>query len=1759
MVWNGRARRGLTQVASMVVVAGLLTAGLVAADVVAPQAGSVASAAQSPTDPVGAPLICGGTGSVFNDRTASNSGTYAKVRLSPNQRLTLTESGSVRPTSQIGATYQYLVQLEAWLIAPDGQTVVRDRWYIGHQQGGLPTNAIVNFSGSVVSNYVLPAGWGEGEYFIKTGLYSGGGIGSGNLGSELQWKVDVSVGDDPATGDVDDGPDCLPRESAESDTSNASEPNACGAQPSGLDPVNVVQGNFWQSWTDVGVAGRGAGISAARTYSSSRAATSGPLGNGWSWSYGMKVAVSSGVARVYQENGAVVPFSTTSAGWVPPKRVNATLVQNPGSAPAHWVFTRAGGEVFTFDSDGLLRSIADLSGNTTTLAYASGRLVTVTDPAARALTLTWDTVNNRITKLTAPSAQLASGGAAQVIEVTYGYTGSDLTSVTMPDGGVWTNSYDGSHRMTTIREPRHHALGTSAPVVENHYDAQGRVDWQEDRLDRRSTLDWSVANQTTVTDPKGNVVRYEHANGLCTAIVRDPGVDESRWTFEVDSATLGRTKVTDPNGAVTTAVFNGRGLPTKVVSPRGTTEITYDPTTMLATSVKDPSNVTTTFTYDAGTDRLRTVSRPVSPGTGTWSVALAYTDPTNPGMPTTFTDERGKVTTLEYRAEGDLAEVTDPTGEITTWAYNALGWPLSSVAPAGNAAGGIPAQHQTSWTYDKPGRVVAVTDPLGAVTSYGRDLSGLVTSVTDPVASGPAETTGLTWNPAGELTVVTRPDTSTLETSYWPDGSLKTQKDGTGVVTAYAYDGQGRLTSITDPASRATGFGYDAGGRLTWRQQPGGDCDAASKVDCISYSYLPSGYLGGVDYSDASTADVTFGYDSLGRRTSMVDQDGSSSWGWDSVGRLLSASDPAGGPVSYSYYGASNLRASVTYPGGKVVTEGVDDAGRTTTVTPWTGGAVTFGYDHNSNSTTVDTGATTGVEDSFDYDRLNAMTGYTLRQGATIRGTLGWTRDPEGMVDTATGTGTSTAFPAGADSFTYTGLDQLKTDAVGTYLYDPADNLTGFPDGRRQRFNAASELCYQASSNSAACDAAPADATTFTYDGRGNRETSIDPNGFGKVHTYDQADRLATVEVGTASVAPLSLMDGQPIPGDYDGDAKDDVFWYKPGAAADLLTWGSSRASFGKEASTPANVSGTYQPAGGDFNGDGHGDILFYAPGASADSIRFWYGRGDGEYDSQVHSISGTYQVVVGNFDGDAYDDVFLYLAGSGADTIWWGRADVNDGHSFDVTHPDVTGSGYEPVAGDFDGNGADDVFWYGPGALADPLWWFSATTRGSYSASTRTVAGAFTTVAGDFNGDDEDDLVFYSSSASDSLWWGNTTRTQFDTATQSALTITGTYTPTAGDFDGDGKDDLFLYGPGAGYDTMWWGTSPSSSFSSAESSGLPAPDPSWTYTYAGDGLRRTKAGTDGTTSTYTWDRSRGLPLLLAETINAPGTTNDRVIRYVYDPQGLVLADVTTPAGGPDTLRWFHHDQLGSTRALTDTAGTTLATFTYTPFGDLEQSTGTATTPMGWAGEYADAETGYVYLRARHYDPATAQFLTRDPAEVVTRSAYGYAHNNPTNFIDPTGLYGIPSGLPTLGDLWHGLTDQIGCEFAHAVGGVGDILSDHPELVHFAVNVVVGSLAGTLAAGICAGTLGAGCVIFGGLAISTGLGTVAHIGTAVALGEEVTLAKSGQWAASSAWAGGSGGLARAAWGRGLATGGPLRAMAGSPGLRGLFAQPFWGL
>jgi len=161
------------------------------------------------------------------------------------------------------------------------------------------------------------------------------------------------------------------------------------------------------------------------------------------------------------------------------------------------------------------------------------------------------------------------------------------------------------------------------------------------------------------------------------------------------------------------------------------------------------------------------------------------------------------------------------------------------------------------------------------------------------------------------------------------------------------------------------------------------------------------------------------------------------------------------------------------------------------------------------------------------------------------------------------------------------------------------------------------------------------------------------------------------------------------------------------------------------------------------------------------------------------------------------------------------------------------------------------------------------------------------------------------------------------------------------------------------------------------------------TFKYDGTGLRTTE--TRGA-STYpmVWDITAGLPLMLRG-------GNDY---FIYGPEGLPIEQITS-----GSATYLHHDQLGSIRVLTGSSGSVTGTYRYGPNGAVWGHTGTGVSSMGFAGQYRmHTENQLIYLRARTYDPVTAQFLSQDPVGTVTGEPYGYGAANPINVTDPSGL-----------------------------------------------------------------------------------------------------------------------------------------------------------
>jgi RHS repeat-associated protein len=150
----------------------------------------------------------------------------------------------------------------------------------------------------------------------------------------------------------------------------------------------------------------------------------------------------------------------------------------------------------------------------------------------------------------------------------------------------------------------------------------------------------------------------------------------------------------------------------------------------------------------------------------------------------------------------------------------------------------------------------------------------------------------------------------------------------------------------------------------------------------------------------------------------------------------------------------------------------------------------------------------------------------------------------------------------------------------------------------------------------------------------------------------------------------------------------------------------------------------------------------------------------------------------------------------------------------------------------------------------------------------------------------------------------------------------------------------------------------------------------------------------------------------------------------MYGPGDLPIEQITS--GG--TVSYLHHDQAGSTRLLTGSTGTVTGKCTYSAYG-APTCEGSGTTPLGYDAQYTSSDTGLIYMRARTYDPATAQFLSVDPLAAITGAPYNYASDNPVNEADPTGLGPVEVIVSSCEE------EPIACAFLGAAGGTAGVIA----------------------------------------------------------------------------------------------------------------------
>ncbi|WP_267103182.1 RHS repeat-associated core domain-containing protein [Xanthomonas sacchari] len=172
------------------------------------------------------------------------------------------------------------------------------------------------------------------------------------------------------------------------------------------------------------------------------------------------------------------------------------------------------------------------------------------------------------------------------------------------------------------------------------------------------------------------------------------------------------------------------------------------------------------------------------------------------------------------------------------------------------------------------------------------------------------------------------------------------------------------------------------------------------------------------------------------------------------------------------------------------------------------------------------------------------------------------------------------------------------------------------------------------------------------------------------------------------------------------------------------------------------------------------------------------------------------------------------------------------------------------------------------------------------------------------------------------------------------------------------------------------------------------------------DALGRRIAKTEGgTTTQYLYDG-----------LDAVQETQGGTVNPILTGPGIDQRFARNDNGG---RTYFLTDLLGSTRLLTDTAGTAVQRYDYDPYGATTQSSASFTNPYQYTGRERDAN-GLYYYRARYYKPEWARFIGEDPIGLAGGSnLYAYVHGSPVSLVDPDGLAPkIPSPNVVPGGPW---------------------------------------------------------------------------------------------------------------------------------------------
>ncbi|MGQ7830152.1 LysM peptidoglycan-binding domain-containing protein [Altererythrobacter sp. Z27] len=746
---------------------------------------------------------------------------------------------------------------------------------------------------------------------------------------------------------------------------------------------------------------------------------------------------------------------------------------------------------FTYDNvKALVAGIANATNDRkTSFTYDSaGRVATSNDPVGLVTTYTYDTSGNviRVQQGSGAEARITRnyysaggqlrftvGGEGYVTRYDYDAEGhntlqrrydapisvTDATTISQVNSLVGTGfvdqsfAYDNQDRLLAIfngeGERQDYWYYGNGLLSEQHRDYNGS-DHSSNLFDNDGAgrLLWSFyAWGETATQLNGAAGERTHTLHVYDAFGQTVRISDSqgRNTFyEYDKRGL-LLQVTDAQGGVTTYEYNAFGERVKVTDARGNSSYSYYDNLGRVTKTRDVENYITETSYTAFGE-VASVVRRYNASTSPYSIT---TQPT-----TTADPAKDAVTSFAYDKAGRVVTSTDAEGFVENYSYNVFGERTSKTARSetGNNADG--ANNTTTYAYDKLGRMVSETLPVGSYNNAGVLVASNVTNtyaydargnlITRVEASGltEARTTSYVYDKAdrliqetgasfhgvtpvttyaydarGNLTRVTAPDGG--KTIYYYDDLDRkaVEISPVGTYTAYEYDGNNNVTKIR-VFGTAVGMPTDGGSQEEAPVAPAGEyretrfeydnLNRMTKSTVILQSGYKTGVLSGTSWTNVTTAtlDTLYEYDANGNVVKTTDPEGNTTWAYyDRLGRKQYQMDAENYRTDWVYDAEGNVLSQRHYA----------NKFATPTSTAWIPGGI---VDDTIDRVTI-----------YTYDRVgNRLT--ETRKNVVVHNGSGATSTIDATV-----------------SYTYNGLGQVtrKVEATGdqvSYTYDDAGRLT---------------------------------------------------------------------------------------------------------------------------------------------------------------------------------------------------------------------------------------------------------------------------------------------------------------------------------------------------------------------------------------------------------------------------------------------------------------------------------------------------------------------------------------------------------------------------------------------------------------------------------------------------------------------------------------------------------------------------------------------